>query len=157
MPALCANTAIRSSPAGNPEDLVTDIILKQYHVRHQSQDITRSGLLEPDSQSDSTSFTPSFQSPLSSMLIAILLSPRGLTIPPNYVHRLTIPPNYVHCALWNSWTMVNKTATQSVVPKLAALASSEGLLEMETLQSPTQTHRIRIYISLRATVAHMLL
>lgn len=167
MPALCANTAIRSSPAGNPEDLVTDIILKQYHVRHQSQDITRSGLLEPDSQSDNTSFTPSFQSPLSSMLIAILLSPRGLTIPPNYVHRLTIPPNsvhrltippnYVHCALWNSWIMVNKTATQSVVPKLAALASSEGLLEMETLQSPTQTHRIRIYISLRATVAHMLL
>lgn len=50
MPALCVNTAIRSSPAGNPEDLVTDIILKQYHVRHQSQDITWSGLLEQRSE-----------------------------------------------------------------------------------------------------------
>ena len=44
-----------------------------------------------------------------------------------------------------------------MVPKLAALASLAGLLEMETLQSPTQTHRIRMCILLRATVAHMLL
>ena len=55
--------------------------------------------------------------------------------------------------------MVNKIAyifaTQSVVLELAALWSPESLLEIQTLQSPTQTYRIRIYILLRASVACM--
>ena len=48
-------------------------------------------------QSDYTSFTPSFQSPFSSMLIAILLSPRGLqtmsTVPSETPepHRIKLP------------------------------------------------------------------